>query len=374
MPPTKPNIIIYQRFLAKFRYGLFEELSERSDVASVKVVATKGMGIGSQKGFIPDENSEKLKIDIVSSISSVFKGKRIRFIPFYPHAFFKLRKYDVVVLEGTSNLLNDIFLVPIAWLLKKKIVWWDAGYNGETRTSKRKFIDAILRVFIKHTHAQMAYSSLAKEYMQQYMGAKNCFCNVNTISTLYFKSRRGKYSEAIENRIKTLPDSLNVLYVGSIEERKNLHLLIEQFRGIRKTISFVIIGDGMFKPELTSITPPPNVILIFKPASYDFSFLEDTYLKSHLFMMPGEGGLSIIQSMQFGLPVIAIKADGTEFDYITSNVDGYICSSIAEFREKIIDFLGSSPADLKRLYTNTLEKSLVINSDNWCEKFIEKIR
>lgn len=91
-------------------------------------------------------------------------------------------------------------------------------------------------------------------------------------------------------------------------------------------------------------------------------------------MMPGDGGLSVIQSMQFGLPVIAIKTDGTEYDYISPNVDGYICSSIAEFREKIVDFLKKSPADLECLYKNTLEKSLLINSNNWCEKFIEKIR
>ncbi len=129
-------------------------------------------------------------------------------------------------MEGTTNILNNIYIIPFAKLLGKKMIWWDAGYSIEPRSLRRKVIDFFLSPFVRLTNAQMSYSSLANNYMKHFMGAKNAFVNLNTINTNSFKKIK---SEIFKNNetYNFNRQNIRLLYVGVVEKRKKIKELIE---------------------------------------------------------------------------------------------------------------------------------------------------
>lgn len=367
------KIIIFQRVLPKYRYELLKKLSENDQIKSLCIIATKGERSGAQKSYTEVTATSKFFVDFVSSLNFSYKGKfRSTLLPFYPLSYFKLLKYDVILLEGTTNILNNIFIIPIAKIFSKKVIWWDAGYSESQRSTTRKIKDFILSLLIRLTDKQMAYSSDAKDYMYSYMGAKNVFLNVNTIATDYFEKNRQFYKDAVE--IKLQKERLNLLYVGAIEKRKKVLELINIVKNLQddgKNVLLSIIGNGKDKDEMINSSKSLHYVK-FYDAIYEYEKLEHFYLDSHFFIMPGEGGLGIIQAMQFGVPVITVKADGTENDYIKNGVDGYICDSLEDVESILRKYLNNF-ALYKNLAYKTIEKANIINSQNWITNFVKEV-
>lgn len=367
------KIIIFQRVLPKYRYELIKELSLHEAIKSICIVSTYGELSGAQKSYDEAKSTEKLTINFVSSFNFSYKGSlRTTFLPFYPKAYLELLKYDIVLLEGTTNIINNIFIIPIARFFGKKIIWWDAGYSESQRSVSRKIKDMVLSILIKSTHQQMAYSSDAQKYMLSYMGAKNVFLNTNTIATHYFEARKQLFEKAISIKSNSLP--LRLLYVGAIEKRKNVLELIQMCNRLKaKGISLFldIVGNGKDKDEIIYQSKTFSFV-IFHEASYDYETLEHYYMSSHFFILPGEGGLGVIQAMQFGLPVITVKADGTEKDYIDNGQNGHICQSIHEI-EKTLEEYNSNFSNYEKLAKNVLEKASQIGSKRWIHQFIQKV-
>ena len=236
-----------------------------------------------------------------------------------------------------ANLINNLYLIPYAKLLRKKTIWWDAGYSLPVRTSKRKLIDLVVKPFVKLTDGQMAYSTLAKGYLEKYMGGKSAFLNLNTINTSYFESISDEIQENISN-YNFNKDNIKLLYVGVVEERKKVKELIDITVRLNQNIkekqfSLIIIGGGNQLEELKLYADKYENIKLLGPI-YDKNQLKTYYFRSDLFVLPGDGGLAILQSLLFGLPVLSIKgADGTELDYI--NDDTFLADSMVEIEETL---------------------------------------
>lgn len=365
------KIIFYQRVLPKYRHDLLIELSESPDVEDLKVVAASGQVKGAQKSYKNDNKIDGFNVHFVKSFNFLFKGKyRSTYIPFYPQSVFQLKSYDVVILEGTTNILNNVIIIPIAWVLRKKIVWWDAGYSEYERSLSRKVKDRILSLFVKMTDYQMAYSTQAKKYLTLYMGAKNCFLNVNTISTKYFVKRKSIYKGFINGKKLDFENNkLNLLYVGAIESRKKIREFIEAVDNecFDFDVTFTIVGDGNGLQELKSLVCKKVDLNIIEPI-YEYADLEKHYKSAHYFVLPGEGGLAVIQSMQFGVPVLMCKADGTEDDYIENTIDGYVFQDI----DSIVHFLMKRSFS-EELYGKVIEKSNEVSSARWINNIIEMV-
>lgn len=371
------NLIIFQRVLPQYRYELFRELAVSGYFSSVEVIASKGEKAGAQKSVDKFEFSEHLKISLVESLNFRYKGtKRSSFIPLYPFATLRLRDYDYILAEGTTNIFNNVFIILFAKLYRKKIIWWDAGYSESSRTLIRKLQDIIIRFFISQTYAQMAYSSNAKEYLITNLKAANCFQNLNTIATSYFIEKQENYRNLISSKVSSSEKIIKLLYVGAIEERKKLHILINTLRNsnISTNVELTIIGDGSYKESLEKLKINDKGLKLFiKDPIYRYEYLEKYYLDAHLFIMPGEGGLAIIQAIQFGLPVITVSADGTERDYISPGRNGYICCSINEIVETIQKFLNADSKEKSAFYHAVLDEANKVSSKAWIEKLVHFI-
>jgi len=315
------RLLFVQRVVTTYRFELLKEfcaLYRRVGIISSKGTKTGTLMIASKLESQVD--CKNLSVHILPSIKLNYKGEsRSTSIFIYPQAIKFIKDYDIIVFEGTTNILNNSFLIPYAKSQRKKLIFWDAGYTLNKRSLKRKIIDGINLPFVCLTDLQMAYSTLAKNYMKKNMGAKNAFVNLNTINTRYFEKIK---TEITENVHSYLFDKrhIKLLYVGVIEKRKKIQELIDIILLLNKKdkrFSINIIGSGNQLSALKEYTKSNNEISFLGPI-YNKEKLKPYYFNSDLFVLPGDGGLAIVQSHLFGLPVVCIKgADGTELDYIT---------------------------------------------------------
>jgi len=362
------KILFIQRVITGYRLDLLKEIT--SFYKHVGIISSKGNSDGTLKiadYSLVTNRYKNLSLYILPSLKFKYKGEtRETSLFFYPKSLKFIKDYDIIVFEGTTNIINNFYLIPYARFLKKKTVFWDAGYSLSKRTIKRKIIDYFNFPLIKMSHIQMAYSNLAKTYMEKYMGAKNVFVNLNTINTSYFESIKTEINENIE-KYKFDKNNVKLLYVGIVENRKKIKDLIEIVLQLNEKInrfSLTIIGSGDNLEELKE-EYKTNSEIKFLGAIYDFDKLKSYYFKSDLFILPGDGGLAILQSLLFGLPVICVKgADGTELDYI-------------KHKPFLLNDLNDLPVLLETI--QQIDKLMVyqsiqeINSKNWIKNLNKKI-
>jgi len=110
---------------------------------------------------------------------------------------------------------------------------------------------------------------------------------------------------------------LRVLFVGRLQERKNLDNLISACSHLPEQLQpeLVIVGDGPDRNRLEKIAQDLYPKTEFTGALYG-NELDEQFREADLFVLPGTGGLAIQQAMSYGLPVIAAQADGTQEDLI----------------------------------------------------------
>ena len=369
---SRMKILFIQRVITNYRLDLLKLLC--NDFVEVGIITSEGDSIGTLKvGNYQDILNEynNLKIHKLQSIRIGYTGEsRSTNFFLYPKAVNIIKDYDVIVFEGTTNLVNNSYLVPYAKMLGKKTIWWDAGYSLPIRSKKRKLIDAVVKPFVKMTDAQMAYSTLANNYMKNYMGAKNSFLNLNTINTSYFDSILPEINKVIY-KYSFDKNNIKLLYVGVVEERKKVKELIDIVIELNsskrdKYFSINIIGGGNQLDELISYSEQYDFITLHGPI-YDKEELKHHYFNSDLFVLPGDGGLAILQSLLFGLPVLSIKgADGTELDYITD--ERLLAESLDNIKLKLSELENINRKDLIDKVPDIKDKHWRTNIINAIEK------
>jgi len=367
MKVSELRILFVQRVITAYRLDLIKDFC--SLYKHVGIISSKGTQTGTLKIASKFETEcENLSIHILPAIRLKYKGdSRSTSIFLYPKALNYINKYDIVVFEGMTNILNNSFLIPYTKTLRKKMIFWDAGYSLNKRSLKRKIIDNINLPLVRLTDMQMAYSTLAKNYMIKYMGAQNAFVNLNTINTTYFEQIETEVASSISS-YSFDKSNIKLLYVGVIEERKNLKELIDLILRLNKKnkrFFLNIIGNGNYLSTLKEYTRSNKEIIFLGPI-YDKKKLKSFYFSSDLFVLPGDGGLAIVQSHLFGLPVVCTKgADGTEIDYMTFKP--FLLNDLNELYH-LLDNLES--IDRSKINKNLPD----ISSKKWINVFNNKVK
>jgi glycosyltransferase involved in cell wall biosynthesis len=362
------NVLIVQRVITSYRLELLKELCAYYE--TVGIVTSQGNIMGTLKKANTEiaAITKNLKIHELNALRINYTGEsRSTTLFIYPQIISLIFKYDTIILEGTTNIFNNMYIIPIARILGKKIIWWDSGYSESVRTKKRKVIDFFIKPFVKLTHVQIAYSSKGKRYIEKYMGGHNTHLNLNTINTNYFETINEEILSSIDNY--TFNDKeVQLLYVGVVEERKKVESLVKdvlKLNELKKGRKYIlnVVGGGNQLNELKGRYR--SSFVNFHGPIYDKEELKSFYFKSDLFVLPGDGGLGILQSLLFGLPVLCLNgADGTEYDYILDS--NYLLNEYSE----IPVFLESIKSIDKSIYKNYLEK---ISSKKWINKLVEII-
>lgn len=344
--PNKPlQVVIIQRRCPHYRIPLFKMINESDNIALTVIVNDPEM---------KDRSEADLGFNLlfIPALTIQFGyGHKVYQIPICPRIISHLRKekYDVVVTEGVTNIVNNMMIYPTVRGMNGRYIWWGAGRRRFAKKNLfRRLADPFVHYIINHADACIAYGTVARDYMIS-VGAKpeKVFIAQNTMDTGHIINQQHDYSVQIKTIQKQL--SLNnekiILYVGVIEKRKKIENLILAFDYLcqqsEAMAALLIVGGGPHLEALQNWTQRefPNHNIRFLGKIIDG--VEPYFAMCDVFALPSEGGLALNQAMAFGKPVIATSADGTEIDLIQQGKNGYIVveNNIPDLSEAIIKVL-----------------------------------
>jgi glycosyltransferase involved in cell wall biosynthesis len=118
-------------------------------------------------------------------------------------------------------------------------------------------------------------------------------------------------------RFYTFQDSFVILFVGRLQSRKRLDLLIQACARLPAGLQphLQVVGDGPARPELETLARQIYPRAEFAGARHGPD-LEPYFQAADLFVLPGTGGLAVQQAMAHALPVIVAQGDGTQDDLV----------------------------------------------------------
>lgn len=296
---------LIQRVKPNYRVPFFEELALRCE-DGFSLAAGQPLGVES----IPDQQPLQY--------GELFKTENIHF--FNPsHSLYMcyqkgllgwLEKFDPGALIVEANFRYLSSYAAIRWMKERGrlVIGWGLGasVNGG-------IMDYSRNSFIRQFDALIAYSTKgAREYIMTGFPSDRVYVARNAVGGTF------DFEQGIDPFSKRSTHPLMVLFVGRLQKRKKIDLLIKAIASIEEQTrpNLTIVGAG---PELNNLQKLANSLpLVARFTGYlDGEELKQEYLSANLFVLPGTGGLAVQQAMSFGLPVIVEEGDGTQTDLVS---------------------------------------------------------
>jgi 1,2-diacylglycerol 3-alpha-glucosyltransferase len=132
------------------------------------------------------------------------------------------------------------------------------------------------------------------------------------------------------------------IYVGRLSPEKNLSLLLRAFYGVAMTydhVSLLVVGDGPERENMEAQVKHMNIgSRVFFTGMIDYKEIPSYLASSDIFVTPSSAetfGLSTVEAMAAGLPVLGIDSPGTG-DIIEDGITGLVTSDdLAVFTAKL---------------------------------------
>lgn len=351
------------RILPEYRVPVYVELAKRDGINLIAYFG-KGTKTGSSKNA---NDYSELKIKKLFTIRIPLPRKIYRV--WHPTLFYHLIKdsIDVIIVEPTTNMFNNIFSFLYCKIFKKKFIWYEVG-GSQNYSMLRKVIRPIEKLMIYNSDAFITYNSSADEYLLS-LGIKKekIFRAQNSIDTSKAKEELKKYAEiAINEREELgLKNYFIVNYTGGIEKRKKLELLFDAVKYIELeglNIACFVVGDGYALEYYKQYVKNNNINNVY----FWGRKIEDVYkyfAMTDLFVLPSEGGLLINDAFSVGKPIIAteeaVSGGKSVQDYIENGYNGFIIEK--NNSEELAKLIKKIMLD-KELYNRLCEGSIYSNN------------
>ena len=248
--------------------------------------------------------------------------------PYSPFLFLRFVRYnpDVILAEGASSIIWASVAFLYAKCFRKKIIWWSLGaLKGKKYLGIRALAQKWISFIERHVDAIFTYSSQGEDYfLSEGVPQERIFKAINVISM------QPKLDEIQKAGHQEKKPGFNIAYVGAITSYKKLDVLVDAVKILSSKhpdIHLHIIGDGSYRKELEqyAVAEAPEVDVIFHGrVTSGLNVLLESF---HVLVLPGLGGLAIVDGMLSSLPVIAGRADGTELDLISAE-SGFVTDSM----------------------------------------------
>lgn len=222
---------------------------------------------------------------------------------------------DTAILEFNPRILtNWIILIGRRLTGKKTLIWghaWSRSGPAAKTESIRRLMRRLSDGIIVYTEAQKAELRTAEDPSKFIIAAPNAL-----------------YSQADMQPIIDNDPRNDFIYVGRLVEEKKPGLLIDAFRAFSdkvQTSRLHIVGDGPLNSRLrqqaNDLAEQGKVL--FHGHVNETGALKRLYAKSIASVSPGSAGLSITQSLGFGVPMIISRDEphGPEIECAENSVN-----------------------------------------------------
>ena len=295
---NKKRILILQNTLLHYRKAFYNLLSERYEVTILH---------SGKESVI--ENEDKYREIIVKK--KVF-GPIILQLQVLKHV--NSGEFDTVIAMCDLHWVNNI--VALYFHPKNtKFIWWGSWFTN------KYWVDKLKTYLAQRADSNIFYSEAAKADFKPHVTGSKLFVANNTFDV-------GKRVKAYE-----YADKKRILFVGSLDERKQNDVLIKSFYNIvvkiNPSIQLTIIGEGAQRANLEALvnTLKLNNRVTFEGKINAPEILETYYAESIVSVSFGQAGLSVLQSLGYGVPFLTKKnaISGGEKTNIKDGLTGIFC-------------------------------------------------
>ena len=262
---------------------------------------------------------------------------------------------DALIMEANPRYLSSS--AAVEWMHKRDrpVIGWGLGAPAAGGFRERGRIK-LLRQF----DAMIAYSLRgAEEYASHGYPLDNLFVAYNSVSP--------SPTWSIPTRSDTFHERPCILFVGRLQARKNVDLLLGACAEIESQPRLVIVGDGPEREALESLAQEIYPGAEFIGARHGAE-LTPYFTEADLFVLPGTGGLAVQEAMSYGLPVIVAEGDGTQDDLVRKGNGWQIPPD--DF-EALVSTMKDALSDVARLRRMGEESYRIVKEEINIEKMVE---
>lgn len=259
------------------------------------------------------------------------------------------KPYKHYILIGNPYILTTWVVLVLAKLFGKKTYLWSHGWYGK----ETLLIKVIKKIFFSLSYKVLLYGDYARDLMiKNNISANKLITIYNSLDYQKQLSVREKlkssdiYSNYFKNKHSVL------LYIGRIQQRKKLHLLIEALYLLKVDgveCNLIIIGKDDENTGIHHLIDKYQLneqIWMYGPC-YNEDIIGELIFNSDLCVSPGNVGLTAMHSLAYGTPVIThgnLSKQMPEFEAILENVTGsfFTEDSVHDLSEKIKIWISKS--------------------------------
>lgn len=320
----KPKVIILYNKIFHYRIPIWNLLAEKCNLT-----VTYSQGDGKvPKGM--ECNFEIMHLPAWSLERLVIQKANIRKL---------VKQYDVVIAYGNISWLK---YSTLPWFNKTKVIYHTLGvsaaYNKGFDTHKEW--DKVRSFFYSKADALIFYTTYPFEkYEKLGIPRQKMFEAPNTVEVHPIKEKLEKDS---------------ILFIGTLYRQKGLQALLDVFlklKDLEGLPKLRIIGKGPDSNSIQRWIEDNNLeeLIKMKGAIYDIDEKAKYFAKAYACISPQQAGLSVLESMGYGVPFVTSKnaITGGELLSIHDGIDGVIMDDerqlsnvikdISENKEKYIE-------------------------------------
>jgi len=246
--------------------------------------------------------------------------KEINGFFFFKENIYKIaNQYDVVIALGELRVIPNILLG-----LRKRnfgLVYWGIGVTAsyDHAFDSNSKIDGIRIWLMDKADSILFYSDYPiKKYVQKGVEAKKLFVANNTVH--------------VTEKIIIPYEKKHFIFVGTLYKQKKINELLEAYKKYiqitSKILPLVIIGDGDEKVNIIDWIKKENLEdkIILTGQINNQQTLKQYYQDSVACVSPGQAGLTVLNSMAYGVPFVTSEnaITGGEIYNIRNNENGFI--------------------------------------------------
>ncbi len=215
-------------------------------------------------------------------------------------------RYDAYILTGNPGIRSNWLLMSAARLTGRKVYLWSHGiYGNETPGQLRRN-----KLYMRMADGLLLYGQHGKSMLLK-NGFKESKMSViyNSLDLERHKRLRDRFIGAGFMRNIFGNDYPTIAFIGRLTPQKQLNLLIEAvgILSIAGTfLNIIFVGDGPSTDELSALCRKAGIEerVFFYGECYDEEMIAAVLHNSIMTVSPGNVGLTAIQSLSYGVPVI----------------------------------------------------------------------
>lgn len=294
--PFSPAVLVVQPLFAHYRYATFLHLS-KSEEYRFAFAAGRDIGDGTLDTFDIDQVKDATLLDNRWWGAVLWQRGLVRLV--------MSGRYSAIVITGSANHISTWVAAVLARMRGVKVLFWTTGWHRPDSGVKRW----VRLAFYSLADRLLLYNELGLQ-----LGARAGY--PTSKMSVIFNSQGSPATTTPSAASFDEPGQSLVADSGApvitavvrLNPSKRLDQLVRAAAILKSkgsSVYLVFVGDGPERNRLNDLANELGVQLSLPGAIYSESALAEIYSTASLTVIPGAVGLTAVQSLRHGIPVVS---------------------------------------------------------------------